>query len=103
MEGRTRSTADGRRRPGFWDLKLAVAATAAADGGRDHGFSEFTVLQRGRCGSHSTSAQGRYPMEHAPEKWRRAYQDDGFVIVPDVLDSALVTRLRDGMDRITGG
>jgi len=42
-------------------------------------------------------------MEHAAEEWRKAYQDDGFVIVPDVLDSALVSRLRDGMDKITGG
>jgi hypothetical protein len=42
-------------------------------------------------------------MQHAPEVWRRAYQDDGFVIVQDLLDPALVPRLRDGMDRITGG
>ena len=42
-------------------------------------------------------------MEHAAEEWRKAYQDDGFVIVPDVLESALVSRLRDGMDKITGG
>jgi hypothetical protein len=42
-------------------------------------------------------------MEHSAAGWRRAYQDDGFVIVPDVLDSDLVSRLRDGMDTITGG
>jgi hypothetical protein len=42
-------------------------------------------------------------MEHTAAGWRRAYQDDGFVIVPDVLDSDLVSRLRDGMDKITGG
>jgi ectoine hydroxylase-related dioxygenase (phytanoyl-CoA dioxygenase family) len=42
-------------------------------------------------------------MEHAPEEWRRAYQDDGFVIVQDLLDSALVSRLRDDLDKITGG
>jgi ectoine hydroxylase-related dioxygenase (phytanoyl-CoA dioxygenase family) len=42
-------------------------------------------------------------MEHAPQHWRRAYQDDGFVIVQDLLDSALVSKLRDGMDQITGG
>src|SRR5262245_49896622 len=42
-------------------------------------------------------------MEHAPEEWRRAYLDDGFVIVPGVLDPALVSRLREGLDKITGG
>jgi hypothetical protein len=42
-------------------------------------------------------------MEHTAAGWRRAYQDDGFVIVPDVLDSDLVSRLRDGMEKITGG
>jgi ectoine hydroxylase-related dioxygenase (phytanoyl-CoA dioxygenase family) len=41
-------------------------------------------------------------MQHAPDEWRSAYQDDGFLIVPDLLDSALVCRLRDGLDRITG-
>jgi ectoine hydroxylase-related dioxygenase (phytanoyl-CoA dioxygenase family) len=42
-------------------------------------------------------------MQHAQQEWRRAYQDDGFVIIGDLLDSALLSRLRDGMDRITGG
>jgi hypothetical protein len=42
-------------------------------------------------------------MQHAPEEWRRAYQGDGFLIVPDLLDSALVSRLRDGLEKITGG
>jgi ectoine hydroxylase-related dioxygenase (phytanoyl-CoA dioxygenase family) len=42
-------------------------------------------------------------MKHVPEEWRKAYQDDGFVIVPDLLDSASVSRLREGMDKITGG
>ena len=42
-------------------------------------------------------------MRHAPEEWRRAYRDDGFLIVQDVLDSALVSTLRDGLDKITGG
>jgi ectoine hydroxylase-related dioxygenase (phytanoyl-CoA dioxygenase family) len=42
-------------------------------------------------------------MKHAPQEWRKAYQDDGFLIVPGVLDPALVSRLREGMDRITGG
>jgi ectoine hydroxylase-related dioxygenase (phytanoyl-CoA dioxygenase family) len=42
-------------------------------------------------------------MKHAPEEWRRAFHDDGFVIVQDLLDSAFVSRLREGMDQITGG
>ena len=42
-------------------------------------------------------------MQYTPEEWRRAYQDDGFLIVQDVLDSALVSRLREGLDKITGG
>jgi ectoine hydroxylase-related dioxygenase (phytanoyl-CoA dioxygenase family) len=42
-------------------------------------------------------------MKSVPEEWRRAYQDDGFVIVQDVLDSALLSQLRQDMDRITGG
>ena len=41
-------------------------------------------------------------MQYTPEEWRRAYQDDGFLIVQDVLDSALVSALRDGLDKITG-
>jgi ectoine hydroxylase-related dioxygenase (phytanoyl-CoA dioxygenase family) len=42
-------------------------------------------------------------MKHAPQEWRRAFHDDGFVIVEDLLGPALVSRLREGMDRITGG
>ena len=42
-------------------------------------------------------------MQYTPEEWRRAYQDDGFLIVPDLLDPALVARLRDGLNKITGG
>jgi ectoine hydroxylase-related dioxygenase (phytanoyl-CoA dioxygenase family) len=42
-------------------------------------------------------------MQHAAAEWRRAYQDDGFVIVPDLLDSSLASRLREAMDKITGG
>jgi hypothetical protein len=42
-------------------------------------------------------------MRRAPAEWRRAYQDDGFLLVQDLLDSALVVRLRDGLDKITGG
>jgi hypothetical protein len=42
-------------------------------------------------------------MKHEPQEWRRAFDDDGFVIVGDLLDGALVSRLREGMDHITGG
>jgi ectoine hydroxylase-related dioxygenase (phytanoyl-CoA dioxygenase family) len=42
-------------------------------------------------------------MQHTPEAWRRAFQDDGFVIVQDLLEPALVSRLRDNMDQITAG
>jgi ectoine hydroxylase-related dioxygenase (phytanoyl-CoA dioxygenase family) len=42
-------------------------------------------------------------MQHAPEEWRRAYRVDGFLIVQDLLDSALVSTLRDALDKITGG
>jgi ectoine hydroxylase-related dioxygenase (phytanoyl-CoA dioxygenase family) len=42
-------------------------------------------------------------MQHALQEWRRAYQDDGFVIVHELLDPVLVSRLREGMDKITAG
>jgi ectoine hydroxylase-related dioxygenase (phytanoyl-CoA dioxygenase family) len=42
-------------------------------------------------------------MKHAPQEWRRAFHDDGFVIVEDLLDPALASNLRQGMDQITGG
>jgi ectoine hydroxylase len=42
-------------------------------------------------------------MKHTPEEWRRAFHDDGFVTVHDLLDLALVSRLRESMDHITGG
>jgi ectoine hydroxylase-related dioxygenase (phytanoyl-CoA dioxygenase family) len=42
-------------------------------------------------------------MKHAPEEWRRAFHDDGFVVVQDLLDPTLVSRLRESMDQITGG
>src|SRR6516225_5410018 len=51
----------------------------------------------------SAGVQEDCPMQHAPEEWRRAYQDDGFLIVQDLLDSAQVFTLRDGLDKITGG
>ena len=40
-------------------------------------------------------------MDHAPQEWRRRYQDDGFVIVPGLLEPDLASRLRQDMDRIT--
>ena len=42
-------------------------------------------------------------MKYAPEEWRRAFIDDGFVIIQDLLDPALVSRLREGMDQIADG
>ena len=42
-------------------------------------------------------------MKREPDVWRKTYQDDGFVIVPDLLGSATLTGLRDSLDRITGG
>jgi phytanoyl-CoA hydroxylase len=41
-------------------------------------------------------------MKYEPEEWKRAYQDDGFVIVQDLLDPLTLSALRDGMDMITG-
>jgi ectoine hydroxylase-related dioxygenase (phytanoyl-CoA dioxygenase family) len=41
-------------------------------------------------------------MKYRPEEWQAAFRDDGFVIVPDLLDPATLTGLRDGMDAITG-
>jgi ectoine hydroxylase-related dioxygenase (phytanoyl-CoA dioxygenase family) len=40
-------------------------------------------------------------MQSRPEQWQRAFQEDGFVIVEDVLDPATLARLREGLDRIT--
>lgn len=42
-------------------------------------------------------------MQHTPQAWRRAFHDDGFVIVQDLLEPDLVSRLRESMDQITGG
>jgi ectoine hydroxylase-related dioxygenase (phytanoyl-CoA dioxygenase family) len=42
-------------------------------------------------------------MQHTPQAWQRAFHDDGFVIVQDLLEPALLSRLREGMDQITGG
>jgi ectoine hydroxylase-related dioxygenase (phytanoyl-CoA dioxygenase family) len=42
-------------------------------------------------------------MQHTPQAWRRAFHDDGFIVVPDLLEPALASRLRESMDQITGG
>jgi hypothetical protein len=42
-------------------------------------------------------------MQHTPQAWRKAFHDDGFVIVQDLLEPALVSRLRESMDQITRG
>jgi ectoine hydroxylase-related dioxygenase (phytanoyl-CoA dioxygenase family) len=41
-------------------------------------------------------------MKHEPEEWQRVYQDNGFVVLPDLLDPVMLSRLRDGMDKISG-
>jgi len=40
-------------------------------------------------------------MRHAPQEWRRAYENDGFAIVADLLDAAMLSQLRDNLDRIS--
>src|SRR5262249_3931040 len=37
-----------------------------------------------------------------PDEFRRAYQDDGFVVAPGLLEPALIARLLQAMDGITG-
>ena len=39
-------------------------------------------------------------MQHIPQSWRRTFHDDGFVIVQDLLEPALLSRLRESMDQI---
>ena len=40
-------------------------------------------------------------MQSQPEDWRTAYQHDGFVVVPDVLDPRTLLQLSEGLDQIT--
>jgi ectoine hydroxylase-related dioxygenase (phytanoyl-CoA dioxygenase family) len=40
-------------------------------------------------------------MKPAAEEWRRAYQEDGFVIIPGLLNAATLSRLREAMDTIS--
>src|SRR5262249_50942803 len=46
--------------------------------------------------------RGGLCMEFRSEDCHRAYQDDGFVVVPGLLEPARVARLREGLDGITG-
>jgi Phytanoyl-CoA dioxygenase (PhyH) len=39
-------------------------------------------------------------MRYEPEAWRKAYQDNGFVVVQDLLDPATLSRMRDELTRI---
>jgi len=41
-------------------------------------------------------------MKYEPEKWKSAYQNDGFVIVQDLLDPSTLSALVEGMDKVTG-
>ncbi len=41
-------------------------------------------------------------MKCEAEKWKKAYQDDGFVIIQDLIDPSTLSELRDGMEKITG-
>jgi ectoine hydroxylase-related dioxygenase (phytanoyl-CoA dioxygenase family) len=39
-------------------------------------------------------------MKYEPEAWRKAYQDNGFVVVQDLLDPTTLSRMRDELTRI---
>ena len=39
-------------------------------------------------------------MKYEPEAWRKAYQDNGFVVVQDLLDPPTLSRMRDELTRI---
>src|SRR5688500_5209485 len=41
-------------------------------------------------------------MKHEPEVWKKAFRDDGFVIIRDLLDPTTLSTLRDGLERIIG-
>jgi ectoine hydroxylase-related dioxygenase (phytanoyl-CoA dioxygenase family) len=40
-------------------------------------------------------------MRHAPQEWRRAYEQDGFAIVAGLLDAAMLSQLRDNLDSLS--
>ncbi len=39
-------------------------------------------------------------MKYEPDAWRRSYQDDGFVVVQDLLDPATLSRVRNELTKI---
>jgi ectoine hydroxylase-related dioxygenase (phytanoyl-CoA dioxygenase family) len=41
-------------------------------------------------------------MKYEPEAWEKAYRDDGFVVIPDLLDPATLASLRAGLEEIVG-
>ena len=41
-------------------------------------------------------------MRHEPEEWKRGYREDGFVVVPELLDPATLSTLRERLERVTG-
>jgi hypothetical protein len=40
------------------------------------------------------------PMKYEPETWKSGYQEDGYVIVPDLIDPSLLAVLCESMERI---
>lgn len=41
-------------------------------------------------------------MTYEPDVWKKSYQDDGFVIVRELIDSVTLSRLRECLDKVTG-
>src|SRR5262249_38420618 len=44
----------------------------------------------------------RYAMKYQPQNWKTDFDDDGFIIVEDLIDPPQLLALRDGMDEIAG-
>jgi hypothetical protein len=42
-------------------------------------------------------------MKYTPKDWVSAYEDQGFVIVPDLIDTGTLSTLRQSIEKITGG
>jgi ectoine hydroxylase-related dioxygenase (phytanoyl-CoA dioxygenase family) len=40
-------------------------------------------------------------MHHRPQAWQKAYQEEGFVVVPDLLEPVVLARLCAAMDEVT--
>jgi ectoine hydroxylase-related dioxygenase (phytanoyl-CoA dioxygenase family) len=51
------------------------------------------------CPNLATTEEGKV-MKYEPEAWRKAYQDNGFVVVQDFLDPITFSRMRDELTRI---